>query len=600
MNKARSIINSFNKLLPSTEKTEKPGIVLSLALVFLISFIYFCLFGKGTFFFQENKSLFIFSGEYLQKFIVKPGGPIEYAGNFLTQFYHNTLGGSLINSAILILIFIVFMKISRRLSAGSFSLILILLPVCFLLFIQIRYVHSIHNSLGYLLLALYFLTTISSEGKRSHLIILSLFPVFYYITGSFALIYPVMFLIYSIIYENKIYRYLFPALLFAIALGTFLVFKDIIFLQTGGQLVRYPLPFIELSKLPAIYNVLCGYFILFPLLVKLAIPLNIIKYKGFINLATLLMLLPITIFLLAKNYNHNIAVLFEIEKSVFKRDWDAVIKKQEKSLSTNSNSQYYYNLALSEKGLLCSRMFFSPQNFGAKSLILQRDLETTNRGFYFYYTIGLISEAHHLAYESMVVNGYRPENTKMLIKTELINGNYKIAERYINILKKTLYYRSWAKKYEKMLFNPELVNSDPELGEKIRLLPQIDFFIRPNDIQNIELVLMANPNNKRAFEYKLARMLLEKDIQAVVNEVKKMKGMGYTLLPRHIEEAILVFVYTTRQFPDLGGLSVSPASEMRFDEYLKVYNLNIRNKQILEKEIKKVGEKTFWYYYQFK
>lgn len=150
-----------------------------------------------------------------------------------------------------------------------------------------------------------------------------------------------------------------------------------------------------------------------------------------------------------------------------------------------------------------------------------------------------------------------------------------------------------------MLYNPALINSDPELEEKIRLLPKEDFFVRPNDVQNIELILMANPDNKRAFEYKMARLLLEKDLKAVVNEVKKMKEMGYTSIPRHIEEAVVAFINFNKEFPDLGGLVVSPETELRFIQYETAYNLNSGNKRWLEKEMKKAGGNTFWYYLQF-
>ncbi len=587
-------------ILDSVGKLEKHVVFSSLALISLISFIYFYWFGQGVFLYQENRSLFIFSNEYLQKYIIKPGGLLEYAGNFITQFYHNRLFGSLINTAFLLLLFIVLLKINRHLSGGSFSLLIILFPVCILLFIQTRYTHSITNSLGYFLLVTYFLATILGAGKRYNLFRLTLFPLFYYITGSFALLFTIMHIIYSIIYEKRIRRYLLPVIIAAITVVSFVVYKDVIFFQTGEQLLSYPLPFIEVKKLPVLYNILCVWFIFFPLLVKIPGFRSKIKYSGPVKFTTLLVVLVMTVIMLVKKYDHNLSVLFQIERSVYKQDWDEVIRLQERSLSTNSNCQYYYNLALAERGTLCSRMFFGPQNFRVNSLILKRSLENINRIFYFYYSIGLTGEAHHLAYESMVVNGYRPENTKMLIKTELINGNYKIAERYLNVLKRTLYYRSWALKYEKMLFNPDLVNSDPELGEKIRSLPQKDFFIRPDDFDNIESVLKINPNDKRTFEYKLARMLLEKDLKAIVSEARKMKEIGYTSIPRHIEEAILIFMNATREFPDLGGLLVNPETSIRFNQYISVYNLNIRNKQLLDREIKKVGGNTYWYYYQFK
>jgi hypothetical protein len=411
-----------------------------------------------------------------------------------------------------------------------------------------------------------------------------------------------LYIMYSLIYDKGILRYQLPAFLIAIFVLTFMVFKEVLFLQPADRLLKYPLLLVDLTKIPVFLYLLCAYIILFPILVKGLGSFKVNrKYSVFIPLIIILTVFPGTVYFLKKHYDHDRAYLMQLEKSVFNKNWDAIIKQYESSPTVNKIGQYYYNLALSEEGKLCDRLFFGCQDFGAKSLILPRDLKHINRSVYFYYTIGLISEAHHLAYESMVVYGYRPENIKLLIKTELINGNHKIAERYINILKKTLHYRSWARKYEKMLYDPAMINSDPELGEKIRLLPKRDFFVRPNDVQNIELLLMGNPDNKKAFEYKIARLLLEKDFKAVVYQVKKMKDMSYNYIPRHIEEAILVFINLNLELPYLGELSINPETELHFKQYKATFDLNNNgNKLWLDKEMKKAWGNTYWYYLHFK
>ncbi len=75
-------------------------------------------------------------------------------------------------------------------------------------------------------------------------------------------------------------------------------------------------------------------------------------------------------------------------------------------------------------------------------------------------------------------------------------------------------------------YKPELVNSDPELGEKIKLMPENDFFIVTDDFRNLETLLQGNPENRKAFEYKIARLLLEKDMMAVGSEMKKPERIG--------------------------------------------------------------------------
>jgi len=213
---------------------------------------------------------------------------------------------------------------------------------------------------------------------------------------------------------------------------------------------------------------------------------------------------------------------------------------------------------------------------------------------YYYYTVGFMNEAHHRAYESMVINGYRPENLKMLIKTDLINGNYRSAERHIGILSKSLHYRKWAMKYKSMLHKPEQVLADPELGEKAKLAPRKDFFFSQNEILNIDLMLMSNPDNKVAFEYKLARLLLEKDFKSAVHQVKKMRNMNYSRLPRHVEEAIILFKHHNYELPYLGGFEPGPELKNSFDQYAAAKEENPKTTKI-----ENTWGTTFWYYYDF-
>jgi hypothetical protein len=601
MRNNKSFADTLNRYFPDIVKTEKGTEIAALTGISVITLIYFLSDGAGVFFYQENRSLFIFSAEYLSGFVSKPGGLLEYAGNFLTQFYYSRLAGSVINTTIIALFFMIFLRIMKKLSPGSFPVILSYIPVCLLFFISARYTHSIHNSLGFIFITLYFLVYHSSRRQPGRFTILALFPFVYYIVGSYALLFLPLVIIYCLVSRDKTCLFSDLLVIAVTAAGTYLVFKDLLFFQTSRQLLMYPLPFIRLSKMPLLYLLLCGYIIILPLLAGSA---GLIKLSHrtelYLNMAAVPVFLAATVVFIIKQFDPDIDTFFRIERFVYGRDWDNVIRLQEKSGSKNSNCQYYYNLALSEKGLLCSRMFYGPQNYGIKSLSLPRDPEHLNRAVYFYYCIGLISEAHHLAYESMVINGYRPENIKMLIKTELINGNYKIAERYINVLKKTLFYKKWAIKFGRLPDNPELINSDPELGDRIKSIPKKDFFIQQNDFQNIENILADNPANKKAFEYKLAGMLLEKNIKGISKETAKFSVMGYTSVPRHIEEAVAIYINIAREFPDLGGLQISRETENNYKLYLATGNRFSGNRENLEKEIRKACGNTYWYYYQFR
>jgi hypothetical protein len=467
---------------------------------------------------------------------------------------------------------------------------------------QTNFNYLIHNNLGFLAATLYFLFSISSDRKSFRIFVMAFFPLFYYFAGAYTWIYLGMFILHSLVNKKVIY----PVSLVIIASVALILFKEVLSLQPWSELLRYPLPLKDYFKNPVFIYLLYGFIVFWPVLLKAAYLLKV--KKEFIRTFStygVILIFSLTLFFQSRIYNPGDADLFKLEKLFYEQDWNGVIKHQEASQSTNLIAQYYYNVALSEKNLLCDRMFFSRQDFATRSIMIPWDSRTSInkifRGVYFFYTIGLINEAHRWAFESMVIQGYRPENIKLLIKTDLINGHYKIAEKYIYALKKTLHYRSWAKKYEAMLYHPELIQSDPELGEKVNLRPKKDFPINIKNPQtNILFLLQSNPDNKKAFEYKMAWFMLEKNVGGIVNEINKMKEMGYTRIPGHIEEAALFSKANIGPLPDLGGLKISSETESRFAQYESSLMYIDRNKSSGTSEIQKTMRNTFWYYLDLK
>jgi hypothetical protein len=570
------------------------------ASIFILSGIYFYLFGSYIFFYQEQLSLFIFTSDFLKQFTSKPGGLLEFASNFISQGYFSKLYGTLILSAVFALIVVVFLKINRKISPGNlFSSLLAVLVSCFLILIQTNINYLMHNNLGLLSAGLYFLFSISSDKKPRQILILSIFPLFFYIAGAYAWIFLGMFIIYNL--ANK--KVTYPVVLLIIAGLSVLLFKEIIFLQPWSGLLYYPMPLKGFFSSPVIIWLLLLFFIFYPAFLILTGSVKMGKaFSRFFPTYSPLFGILLTIVVLSKRYNKEAAGLFSLEKMFFTGNWSGVIEQQKKDQSRNLVAQYYYNTALAESGQLCDRLFLAPQDYGSMSISIPWNSEIPIiqmfRGVYFYYSIGLINEAHRWAFESMVIQGYRPENIKLLIKTDLINGHYKIAEKYIYVLKRTLHYRKLAKKYELMLSDPELIKSDPELGEKIRIKPDDDFIIRiRNPHKNISSLLQSNPYNKKAFEYEIARLMLDRDVDGIIDLMKRFGNINYSRTPRYIEEAIL-FIRSNilTPHPEFDMLKISSETESRFSRYISYLMETERTKSRNVPEITDELRNTFWYY----
>ena len=579
------------------------NVYLFLGFYFILVFSYFYWFAGYVLFFQEHQSLFVFSNSFIHDYLVKPGGLLDLAGKFLTQFYINNLAGSIILASVLTITgFILFLSGKRIKSDWTFSFIPALVPPLLILLIQTHYYHLMVYNLGFLLVVSWFFITISINNKRVRYLLPLLYPVFYYVAGAYAFVFLGLYIVYSLVFEEGKEKYIIPGLLLILAFISFLLSKDVLFIQPVSQLLTSPMPDVNDRTHKALLLILIISVVFYPLIIRLTRRKTTRKPgKGIIELLSGILLFSATIFLLIIRFNTQTARVINIEELAFRGKWNELISYQEKYPSENLIGQYFYNIALSETDQLCDRLFNGRQDFGTAALILEWTSDHLNWGSYSYYTTGLINEARRWAYEEMVVYGIRPQNMEMLVKTSLLNGNYRLTKEYTGILEKTLFYRKWARKYEKMAEDTSLIRSDNELGNKLRILPRDNFFIYLESPENnLPSLVDGNPENRRAFEYMMSWLMLTKDVEILVDNIRLMKNMGYTRIPRHIEEAILIYYNSTGKYPDMGGLTISNETRLRFGQYFTAFVAARQNPSLLKQKMQADFSNTFWYYYQFK
>jgi len=574
----------------------------SLTVFFFIAFAYFCFVANYVLYFQETQALFVFSGEFLNQRLVKPGGLVEYAGKFLTQFYASKVAGSLVAAFFITLPALSVCYINKKLIKGTaVSFPLMFVAPALLMVMQSNYYHLMEYNIGFNVVLLFFLFAVSSGKLWRKVAVLALFPLLWYVSGGYSLIFAGMYLVYILLAKREKHSLIFGGILVAVTGVTYLVFSRLLFLEPPVNIIFYPLPFLENTAYIAAFAVLVLFLVLYPVIFRALAGLSEGKKKAWYFMVPAGLIVAAAIVLSLMVYNPQTARVVELERLVFAGRYDEAIEYQEKKPARNLIGQYFYNYSLAETGKLCDRLFEGSQDFGYGSLILPWGDVHLSRGAYFYYAVGLTNEAHRWAYEEMIVYGYRPENIRMLAKTSLLNGDYQMAQKYVNILKKTVFYRKWALELENMINNPGLIQTHSEFGEKLRLIPTKNFFVQFNEPQNnLPLIIDSQPGNKTALEYYLAGLLLSKNVEIAVDSIRKLKSLGYTRIPRYLEEAALIMYNSTGIAPDLGGLPISAESSDRFSRYFTAYVAARQDQTKLKERMEKDFSDTFWFYFHFK
>jgi hypothetical protein len=588
------IINTIMELKIKSKSINK---FLPFLIFFLGSFLFFRFLADYVEFYQEKLALFVFSHDYLISNIKQPGSLLLYLGRVLTTFFYYPFAGAFIISLTNCLIIYLILKIIHYLSGKGSILIPLIFGILFFI-LQTNYQYLLFNNLGVLLqLAFFYLATKYLKGYIPVII----FPLWYWITGGFAWIFVLLYT-FSMALKSVKKEIIRIISLFVVSFLLIYVLKQFILFQSFDTLLIFPLSNEDTGSqfrlfLPAIALIT---FIPFIGIIKIRLPgwlSNHEKMGRFIYPLISILLISISSLLC---HNKVLIEYFHAERLFYLESYDDLTRYVTKHPTTNRLTIFLNNIALSETGRLNDLLFQFPQSPDGQSLFLKWEMlgEVLRRGGYFYYTTGMINEAHRWAYENMVMKGITPEGLKMLIKTEIINGNYKVASKYISLLKNTLFYRAKAKEFEKLLFNDKAVELHAELGVKRKEKIEHDFFsITDDPYINIQRVLALDSLNRKVYNYKLAYLMITKDYKGIAGGLARLESLGYKKIPENLEEAAMVCrISDSAPLPDLGDMKISPQTEARFNKFLETFQSYGNSLKAAEPVLRQKFGNTFWYW----
>ena len=258
------------------------------------------------------------------------------------------------------------------------------------------------------------------------------------------------------------------------------------------------------------------------------------------------------------------------------------------------------NRALYHTGQLLDNLFCYPQKIGADVLFLENfDRQNSIPIADLYFDLGHIKAAQVMAYEWQTQLEYNPRMLKLIVVTNIISEEYDIAKKFLDILDKSIVHKKWVKHYRNYLSDESLIESDSLIQVKRKLMPKFDFFITSISKKNSEVdltgLLKENKNNKMAFEYLMARYLLECKFDYLLKYLDTFKKLGYRKYPRHIEEALLLISIMDPSKKVKLDYSINAQTIKQFDSILS----KSKSKTEAQRTLKKEFRNTYWYYVRY-
>jgi hypothetical protein len=585
-------------------------------IIIILLFIYFWKWIDPALIDFKQQPFFLFDSKFLMDYLVFPGGLAEYLSLFISQFFHFSLPGALILILIFSLVIILTRKLLSRFLPMDYILILQYIPVLLLVYLHSQYTYTLKPDIIIIISVL--LTLLYNYYiNKGNLFRIALFVLcsglLVFLLGGVSLILFSLLVILSEI-RNKKDKYILMVMVFLIIsfILPFLIGLYNPYMNIDKAFFDIFIP--QKDYMPGV--TLYALLLFYPLIALSGIILSGItsgynltgnKHRGR-KLITIVIqtAIPVILLLLTLkySYNKNNKALIELNYYAEKENWEAVLNAGKILSPENRVVLAQLNRALYHKGRLTEDLFSYKQLWGENGLILTRyyNSKILMPISDYYFDLGYIKESSHWAYEALTKYEMAPIVLKRIALSNLILGEYKIAGKFLTILSKSIIHRKWTNKYLKYLNNDDLVKSDPVIREKRELMPKHDYYaINDQPEKNLYNLLEENPKNNMAFEYLMASYLLRHDIGNVIKNLHYLTELNYTKIPRHIEEAILVYiVFQTGVKIQLEPYKISNITVQRFNRYNNIlYKGHKNDLKAAQKDLALNFGDTFWYYLHY-
>lgn len=600
-----------NKGIKSIKYTE----LITTAAFGLPVFVFFAFLYEHHLLFTEQLQLFLLTDDYFLEKLILPGRLNGLIGEFLTQFYHVPLAGALIIAVLLVTIQVLTKKIIIRFPSGRSLFPLTFIPALISGFILCSELYPLSAITGFTFaLAATNLYMNINNKKRRFIAGVLMIPALYYLAGGAYTSFVLLAIIYELIpydYQEKAVKdsrdsgtgkrlqlrhiifYLLLAACFPLIIRQFVIFQPV--KQAFMSEFYYNIP----DKIPPVIPLL---FVIPALLTVISslLPERFLKNR-YSFVVQIIILLATLCYGFARQINFEAEEIMTYDYLARNQKWNEVILFADKRPPRNFLSLAMLNLSLAKTGQMGDKMFNYGQH-GINGLFLrfEREFITPMMGNEIFYHLGLINASQQYIFESMEVMPNMEKSVRAirrLAETNLINGHYKVTEKYLKLLEKTLFYRQWAKDTRRYLYNEELINNHPDWGEKRRMLVKEDFFFHVDDIESIlHKLLRSNPGNKMALEYLAAYYLLNREMEAFVSLLPLMEKMNYRELPVSYQEAFVLYeMVTNRDLLAGSSYKVSQSIRSAMNAYASVYLNNPDARKILSQTY----SGTYWYYFHY-
>lgn len=487
-------------------KINKPALEWICTFLFgLVVVLFFGMVYPHHLHYQEQYQLFLFDHNYVWYIVKVPGGVADLLGRFCTQFYLYAWAGAFIIGTLLVVVQLLTSRIVSwgRLYGLSF------LPSC-LLWLFLLDENALLGGVWAVLLTLLASLCFGrlSCGKVKNILLIAAIPALYWAVGPVCVVF---FLLQAIRTKGSPkYYVVFLLLAIMVFILSYYVPVQTGKLWTGVHYYRYP------TVIPSMLWIASLSVLVLTLIARV---LNRWANSSSSNIVTAISSVVVIASMLGvvwKNCNFKAEKVMQYDFMACHQQWNRIIETINEEKPNNQIGVTVQNLALAMRGMLLNHMFEYNQN-GMLGLLpgIERDATSPMPTAEAFYHLGMINVAQRTVFEAQesILDFQKSARCyKRLAQTNLINGNYEVARKYLVALQKTIFYKDWANETIQLLGNEKAIAQHSEYGHLRQMRYNEDFYFSDQATPKmLEDLYLCNTKNNMAYQYMMAAFMLTGD-----------------------------------------------------------------------------------------
>lgn len=541
------------------------GLPVSIAVIVAIAALTIaeCTYDGDVLFRVQELNLFLYTPLFFQQQLVVPGGFLTWAGTYFTQFFfHPWLGATLLSLWWLLMVFVM----ARAFHIPAKWCLLLLVPVA-LLFIT-------DADMGYWIYYLklrghYFLTTIGVTAAIGAVWLYRLLPSRWFLRTAYIVVtvavgYPLLgaYGLFAVLLmgimawqlpDYKLWQRATDSVIaLAAIIATPIIYYYAVYYQTNIANIYFAaLPTFTRDETYAVYFV--PYVLLAVFLIVMATAYGhwqrIDAPKVWKWATVQCVIVAAVVVGIYESWYKDEAFHTEIcmDRCVENLDWDGVLQAYrdfDESKDPTRIMWLYKNIALFHKGTILEDMYRYRNGRGVTNASFPTSMaQTGGKTVYFHH--GQINFCQRWCMESGVEYGWRIDYLRYLLFCSLANGEDNAAQKYIDILKKTKYYRAFAEKYQAYVGHPQIVKRDAMFKPVLRLMPLQDVLTSDQAFIELYLIDQFAYSDSKDLLYEtmsMASALQRKDIATFWDRFFHYAPMiGNSHMPSLVQQAAYLF-----------------------------------------------------------